>query len=267
MGTTNEKERSRDAGMFDPHDAAPSPEVAAHHLVAAASQTQDPDREPPSTLPGADLTEAMRNFALAWLKTGVKSEAYRLAYPGTKSGKTAKTEGARLSRDPRILRYVEAIRQKVLDLSSISVSQIEHQVARIAFADMRKAFRDEGGAVLLDPDQWPDDIALAAQGYEEIPSKYGTHQKLKFPDKNQALRLLAELKGALGKSGDGDGAKADFHFYFGGDKRAANAGRKSAIAGGGADTGARNARGRAVEGDVIDGSAYVVPEAETEGAS
>ena len=213
--------------MFDHDEAAPSPEKAAAALAIAAASA-DPDHEPPSTLPGADLTDSMRNFAIAWLKTGVKSEAYRIAYPECKSRNTQKTEGARLSRDPRVLRFVEAVRQQVLDLSAISVSQIEHQAARIAFADLRLAF-DPVTGTMRDPHEWPTDFALAVQGYREQESDKGSMRSLKLPDKNQALRLLAELKGALADDGHGDHLKASFHFHMGG-KRAANADQRAANA-------------------------------------
>jgi phage terminase small subunit len=196
----------------------------AAQLVEADAAAQ-PSAESLEALPGSDLTEAQRNFGLALLVSGNRSAAYRQAYPRCQSDNTAKTEGARLARDPRVQRFMAAVSAKVIDLAAVSVGQIKEQAARIAFADVAQAFR-EGSTDMLPPSEWPLNLRLAAQGVKIRDTEHGQDLQVKMPDKNQALRLLAELGGHLTKE-KGDNGAVSFHFHVPGmgkgGKRPANA--------------------------------------------
>jgi phage terminase small subunit len=102
----------------------------------------------------------------------------------------------------------EALEKQVKErLRRIGVNseKVLTRMAHLAFADIRKIFGDNG--TLLDPDEWPDDIAAAVAGvevFEEYQGKgadrisIGRTKKVKLWDPNPSLTNMAKNLGIIG---------------------------------------------------------------------
>jgi phage terminase small subunit len=100
---------------------------------------------------------------------------------------SAAVAAARLLRDAKVGAEIArrmAERGRRLEISAESVVR---QLARIGFADLRRAVRWRGGKVVLVPSDELDDDTAAAIG-EVSRSKYGV--RIKLADKVRALELL-----------------------------------------------------------------------------
>jgi len=182
-----------------------------------AEKKADTSQSAPNALPavvGARLTEKQREFAVNLVKGLSESDAYQAAFPDCRSPREAKNRGRKLARVPKVAEFCAAIRDKTLDLSDISVRQLNREIARIGFSDLRKLFDSNGE--ILPPEQWPDDVAAAVSSYKEEVSPNGQRLKreVKMWDKPGALRLIADLKGLTNAKPDAT-QRATFTFNFG----------------------------------------------------
>lgn len=180
--------------------------------------------------PGADLTEKQRIFAVQLFKLRDKTSAYMIAYPATKKRKNAGNEGRKLARHPGVAKYVETLANRITDLSAVTVSDIEHELGRVAFADIRQLC-DARGEV-LPPHLWPDDAALAVSSYSEHRAPNGTvTRKVRLNDRMVGLRTLAEVKGMTNPKPDTT-QRAHFVIHLGGGQPAGGArGRAKTVKG------------------------------------
>lgn len=183
-------------GMFDDDE----PEQGDSARPSPASPPPDTDT----------LSTAMLAFAAKYLELGANShartDAYLHAYPKCKGRKQANSEAAKLLRDPRIIEHLRTLRAQLAEKTVISLSEIEAGLARIARMDVRHAFRP-GSHEIIPPSEWPDELALAVAGYSCKPGQWGDSHSIKLPDRIQALRTLAEMKGALRKVPEDDPSK------------------------------------------------------------
>ena len=159
------------------------------------------------------ITPAMQAFAEHWAHSRNQIKAYQHAYPGS-SVNAAKTHGRRLFADGRVQAEIRRVLERWTDLSSVKLERIEHQLARVAFADPRLLYDATGN--LLPPHQWDADTAAAVASYSETPTRYGLVRKVRMHDLHAAARTLAEMKGAFEKNKVPPGAAAIFNINLGG---------------------------------------------------
>jgi phage terminase small subunit len=118
------------------------------------------------------------------------------------SPKTAKDQGSRLLRDPKIRAQVDALLVKLTKTNEVTVERVLREIARIAFGDIRKLFDDKGN--LRPIHELDDDSAalIASVETEEIYAgtgkerqSVGLARKVKQWDKGKALDLCMAYLG------------------------------------------------------------------------
>lgn len=118
----------------------------------------------------------------------------------------APSAGAKLLKEPLVARAVETAIQKRERQIERTAERVLEEVGAIAFADLRKAFRDDGS--LLPPHEWPDELAPAmssvkvnelfewqpredgGRGKEKV--QVGFTKEVKLWDKPAALGMLGK---------------------------------------------------------------------------
>jgi len=122
----------------------------------------------------------------------------------------------RASGDPRLQAAVQKKAAERLAAADITAGKVMHAIGRIAFADIRRAFDDEGGMVPIN--RLDDDTAMAISSVDvetkvertktEGMRSVTTVKKLRMSDRMSALTLLAKHFKLVGDEGDGVNALA-----------------------------------------------------------
>ena len=140
------------------------------------------------------LTPRQELFVLEYLKdlNGTQA-AIRAGY----SRRTANEQAARLLAKPSVAAAVAEAMAERKERVRIDTDELEWQAERIAAADIRKMAR--GGAFLA-LEEIPDDLAPAISSIEVVTKDVGKGEienlaKVRFWDKNAALRLLFQIRG------------------------------------------------------------------------
>lgn len=147
------------------------------------------------------LTPKQERFAVEVAKGKNASDAYRMAYKViAMTAKTVNEEASRLLANPKVATRVKELSAKGLAKNEVTVARITQEYARLAFADLRKAYDDEGN--LKNIKDLDDDTAAAIAGIdvEQRTLKVaGTDtavvtrtKKLRLSDKRAALDSLAK---------------------------------------------------------------------------
>lgn len=118
------------------------------------------------------------------------------------SKRTAVKIGSENLLKPDITREIKKAMDERAERTGVSAERVLHEIARIAFLDIRKAFNADGSMKPLD--QLDDDTAAAIAGLE-VPEELDEDgevvrarlKKLKLSDKLGALTLLARHLGML----------------------------------------------------------------------
>lgn len=147
---------------------------------------------PPTKLPmNFDPSQPLRldrqeRFAQEYVRTLCGARAARAAgYPS----KSASQKGCDMLRHPAIVGRVHWLFQQETAAAGVSDKRIVEELVRIAFADIRRLYDVRG--VLLPPNQWPDDVALAVSSVRNV--QHGL--AIKLASKDVALNLLAKWRG------------------------------------------------------------------------
>lgn len=147
-------------------------------------------------LPPDKLTPKQERFAEEYL---VDLNATQAAIRAGYSERTAKYTGFELIRKPHVAAAIQAARQKISKKTQVTVERTVQELARIAFADLRKLF-DESGNLRPIADL-EDDTAAALAAIEVVATKAGedttehTH-KVRAWDKPASLDKLMKWFGA-----------------------------------------------------------------------
>lgn len=158
------------------------------------------------------LTPAMQAFAEHWAYNHNQIKAHQHAYPSA-SLTSSKSEARRLFHDPRVQAEIQRVIDRWTDLSAVTLNRIEHELARVAFSDVRMLC-DKSGDLLL-PHQWDADTAAAVASYTETNVRGVITRKVRLADKHAANRTLAEMKGAFDKNKAPPGIRASFTINLG----------------------------------------------------
>jgi phage terminase small subunit len=145
------------------------------------------------------ITGKAERFVLEYLRDcNAAQAAIRAGY----SAKGAKVQGHRLMKRPEIAAQIAAHAAKVAQGPELTPERVRRELARIAFADPRKLYDENGN---LRPVHELDDdtaAAVAAIEHEELfegrgrdREQVGTVRKLKQWDKNKALDIASRVLG------------------------------------------------------------------------
>lgn len=146
-------------------------------------------------------------FVDAYIANG--ENATQAAITAGYSPKTADQQGSRLLKDVKVKTVLEARRAALREKSGLSVERTLREVARLAYADIRKLYNDDGSLRL--PKDLDDDAAAVVAGFEadEIFEGKGADRKLigyarkaKLFDKNAALEKAMKFHGLYEKDND-----------------------------------------------------------------
>lgn len=158
-----------------------------------AGKGQHPKVKAGTSKASAEQRKAL--FAKAFIANG--GNATQAAIAAGYSQKTAHQQGCRLLKDVKVAELVEADRRKAITSADITVERVLQEVGRLAFADVRKLFDEQGSLKKLH--ELDDDSAAAlasVEVYEEFISeggkreKVGETKKVKMWDKGAALEKL-----------------------------------------------------------------------------
>lgn len=138
-----------------------------------------------------------REFVKAYFASDRNAlQAYLAIKPKVKHS-TAGVQGCRLLKNPKVQALIEEHELAMQAKFDISEERVLREIARLAFFDIRKLYREDGSLKL--PSEWDDDTAAAIAGMdvedlyygkgdnrEQIGSvrKYKTHSK---PDSHEKL--------------------------------------------------------------------------------
>lgn len=150
------------------------------------------------------LTPKQQRFVEEYLIDLNATRAYlRAGYKVKES--SARVQSCRLLADPNISAAIEAAKQKRSERTEITQDRVLQEIARIAFFDVRKLYREEGG--MKDPHELDEDAAAVLVGVDIVeetePKEGGGREvtgyvkKAKLADKVAALTLAARHLGML----------------------------------------------------------------------
>lgn len=84
----------------------------------------------------AALTKKQEAFAIAYIKTGNATEAYRQAYDAAKMSDAAlNVEACRALRNPKVALRIEELRAPALEAAQVDVERWMRETSKYAFAD------------------------------------------------------------------------------------------------------------------------------------
>jgi len=129
-------------------------------------------------------------FAQELAKGKTADDAYEAA--GFKRSRSA---ASRLSTNVNIKSRVAELVGKSAAAAEITVARVLQEIGRLGFADLRRAFDENGN--LKRPEEWDDDFAASVASIEVVTRNLGEGEvehvhKIKTWDKNSALEKLAK---------------------------------------------------------------------------
>lgn len=140
-------------------------------------------------------------------------EEYLIDHNGTKAAeragyasKFAATSAYKMLRDPEIKEYLDALILERSERTKITADRVIKEIGRIAFADIREFFNDDGE--IKKPKEFTDDAAavVAQLDTDEIfeyldgrRTQIGNTKKIKLHSKVVALDMLAKHLGLYEK--------------------------------------------------------------------
>ena len=148
------------------------------------------------------MTPAQKRFADEYLIDLNATRAYKVAYPNCKKDETASAAGSRMLGNVNVRQYIESKQKELEEKSGVTQQRIIEELAKIAFADIRKAYDKNGN---LRPIQDLDDDTAGAiigvESFEEYDGRgddreyIGDTKKIKMADKIRAAELLGKHLG------------------------------------------------------------------------
>ncbi len=143
---------------------------------------------PSASRSAAGLNPKQQRFASEYSKDpNGKQAAVRAGY----SPRTAESQASRLLRNAKVAALVGQLQAKQLAKIDASAERVKEELARVAFADVGRAFDARGRH--LPVHKLPEDLRRAVSGFEH----HGKVRKVKFWSKPEALGLLAKHHGLL----------------------------------------------------------------------
>lgn len=115
---------------------------------------------------GGRKTAKKEKFVIHYAEHGEGIEAYRYAYPKAKCNNSTASKRAweLLNKDDYVMTRLSEIHAKAVERAEVSIERTLREAARIAFADIRKVFNEDG--TLKKISELDDDTAAALAGFD-----------------------------------------------------------------------------------------------------
>ncbi len=146
------------------------------------------------------LTPKQEKFAAGIAEGLSQAEAYRRAFPRSLDWKdeTVWKRASEAAANREVSGRAEELRKKAADANEVTVERIVAELAKIAFGDARRVMSwGPDGVVLRDSGDLEDDEAAIVSEVTETTTATGGSLKVKTHDKLSALKLLADIAGAV----------------------------------------------------------------------
>lgn len=150
------------------------------------------------------LTPKQQRFVEEYLVDLNATQAYLRAGYRVKPT-SARVQASRLLADPNIAEAIEAAKAARSERTQITADRVLQELARLAFVDVRRLYRDDGG--MKAPHELDDDTAAALAAVDVVeefgpPGEEGRElvgytKKAKLYDKGAALALAMRHLGML----------------------------------------------------------------------
>ena len=148
------------------------------------------------------MTEAQKRFCDEYLIDLNASRAYKKAYPNCKKDAVARANSSRLLTKANVQEYIQEQKENLKEKITETQEQVINQMARIAFGDIRKLYKEDGS--LKNVTELDDDAAAIVagietteefDGYGEDREQIGYTKKVKIASKDKALDMLGKYFG------------------------------------------------------------------------
>ena len=146
------------------------------------------------------LTPKQEAFAAGVANGLSQAEAYRQVFPRSLKWKdeTVWQHASRLAADSKVRARVQSLQEKAAEANQVTTERIVAELAKIAFGDARRVMSwGPGGVVLRESADLDDDEAAIVSEVTETTTATGGSLKVKTHDKLSALKLLADIAGAV----------------------------------------------------------------------
>lgn len=146
------------------------------------------------------LTSKQEQFAAGVAQGLSQSEAYRRAFPRSSKWKdeTVWQHASRLAGDGNVSARVRELQERAASANQVTVDRVVAELAKIAFGDARRVMSwGPKGVSLVSSKELPDDDAAIVSEVSETVTQSGGSLRLKTHDKLGALKLLADITGAV----------------------------------------------------------------------
>ncbi|NJR40389.1 MAG: terminase small subunit [Leptolyngbyaceae cyanobacterium CSU_1_4] len=147
----------------------------------------------------SSLTPLQKRFSEEYVIDLNASAAYQRAGYKCKDSDIARAAASRLLANVNVASYVQELRSRRSLSTGITAERVLKELGRLAFSDIRSVMEFSGSGITLKHSQELDDDAAAAIAeVSENKTEGGSTTKVKFHNKVQALKLLAQHTGLLG---------------------------------------------------------------------
>ena len=149
---------------------------------------------------GGKLTPKQEAFAAGVANGLSQAEAYRQAFPRSLKWKDESvwSRASALAATDNVRQRVQELREEAVRANQVTTERIVAELAKIAFGDARRVMSwGPGGVVLRESADLDDDEAAIVSEVTETTTATGGSMKLKTHDKLSALKLLADIAGAV----------------------------------------------------------------------
>lgn len=205
------EQRKRDGRTIKRKALPPVPAGPIEGEVIPAEDEGGGESERPDFLASRGLSLLEEAFCVAYVAKGYKVTAAALEAFGSPTKGAARIRGWKMLKRPEIQARIRELHDQALTVKQMSSERVLTELAHIAKSDPRRLFDAQGK--LLDPSQWPDDIAACIASIEteelfdgqgEEREQIGWTKKVRFWSKPEALKLLGEHFGTFNGGGRGN---------------------------------------------------------------
>lgn len=148
------------------------------------------------------MTDKQEIFCNEYIKDFNGARAYKVAYPNCKKDSSARANASELLTKTNIQEYITKLKEDLKEKTQITQEKVLNEISKIAFADIRKLYNDNGGLKSI---QDLDDTTAGAiisvesleefEGYGDDREQIGYTKKIKMADKTKALDMLGRYFG------------------------------------------------------------------------